>query len=122
MTLVKFRVISVNARGIANDVKRRSVFDYFRKNADFLVIQETHSCKEKEQIWQNEWGGRAIFSHGTTSARGIVVLMSKENFTKISNVYTDIDGRLILFDVIENNQLVTICAIYAPNEDSPTFF
>ena len=53
-----FRFITVNVRGIADSVKRRAIFDFHRKNADFLILQETHSVPEIESIWENEWGGK----------------------------------------------------------------
>ena len=45
-------------RGLANNEKRRAIFDKHRANADILILQETHSCKEFENIWVSEWGGK----------------------------------------------------------------
>ena len=105
-----------------NDKKRRSIFDYHRVNADILVLIETHSIPENECIWINEWGGKILFSHGTTKSRGIAVLISKTMGDKIINIEKCSNGRYIIFDIIENGETVSIAAIYAPNEDSPVFF
>ena len=43
-------------------------------------------------------------------------------YINVSNIYIGIEGRLIIFDYKEYDQLVSITAIYAPNEDSPIFF
>ena len=59
------KLLSINTRGISNDIKRRAIFDYHRCNADLLIMQETHSTPEIENVWENEWGGKTIFSHGT---------------------------------------------------------
>ena len=109
-------------RGIVSDKKRRLIFDYHRKNADLLVLLETHSSPNNESIWTNEWGGKIIFSHGSTQARGIAVCTSKEIFNRISNIHICTSGRLILFDIEEKGVLITIGALYAPNEDNPKFF
>ena len=109
-------------RGVADSKKRRSIFDKHRQNADFFILQETHSTKEVEKVWENEWGGKAIFSHGTSASRGIAIFMSKETHSKISNIHVDDQGRLIICDLKEQDFLVTIIAIYAPNEDSPMFY
>ena len=85
-------------------------------------MQETHSEKNIETIWENEWGGKAIFSHGTSAARGIAVFMSKTNYQQVKNIYTDTAGRLIIFDFQADDKEITFVAIYAPNEDSPVFF
>ena len=87
-----------------------------------LIMQETHSSKEVENIWQSEWGGKAVFSHGTSTSRGVAVFCTKEIFKNINNIYTAENGRTIIFDVVENMTTVTIAAIYAPNEDSPKYF
>ena len=40
----------------------------------------------------------------------------------MSNIYRDIEGRVIIIDLTHNCQIVTIVVVYAPNEDSPEFF
>ena len=89
-----------------------------------MILHETHSTPECEKIWRNEWGGEILYAHGTSAARGIAVCVKKQIFKNIRNVHTNGngDGRVIIFDVIENDQTVSIAAIYAPNEDKPVFF
>ena len=116
-----FKIFSLNTRGLANNEKRRAIFDKHRFHADLLILQETHSTPEIENIWQNEWGcGKIYYSHGSNSARGIAVCTAKQ--LQITNFYHDLNGRSIILDIIENNQIVSIAAIYAPNTDSPEFF
>ena len=107
---------------MSNPEKRRAIFDYHRVNADFLICQETHSCRDTQQIWTNEWGGGAIYSHGTSAARGIAIFHNKTLKGSICNIFTDEAGRVIIIDVEENGAFTTIAAIYAPNEDNPNFF
>ena len=114
--------MSVNVRGVANEVKRKAIFEQHRRNADILVLLETHSTSEIEQIWRSEWGGEVIFSHGTSAARGVAMFVTKDIFVKINNIYVGNDGRTIICDLKENEKYVTIVAIYAPNEDSPQYF
>ena len=85
-------------------------------------MQETHGSANVEQIWENEWGGKAIFSHGTSAARGIAIFVKKALYSSISNIFTDQEGRLIVFDIEVNEQKICLVAIYAPNEDKPMFF
>ena len=108
-------------RGAGDATKRRALFQYHRNNCDLLILQETHSCKEYENIWKAEWGGDIIFAHGTTQARGVAVLMVKGMRNSITNVYTD-EGRTIIFDIQQNEQKFTIVAVYAPNDDCPVYF
>ena len=84
-------MVTINARGIADKSKRIEVFSYYRFNADFLCIQETHSTNDKdvENMWRNEWGGGAIFSHGTSASRGVAVFYRKEFKSSIKNIECD---------------------------------
>ena len=105
-----------------DDVKRRAIFQTYRVNADILILQETHSSQEFEKIWENEWGGVAFFSHGSTNARGVAVFVAKSHKNRIKNIQPIEGGRLIIFDYVEQGQIVTIAAIYAPNIDTPQYF
>ena len=116
------KIVSLNTRGLQSCEKRRAIFDKHRFHADLLILQETHSSKEIETIWENEWGGRIVFSHGTTAARGIAILIRKELKDSIENIFTDSAGRVIIIDISIKDVVVTVAAIYAPNKDSPSFF
>ena len=87
-----------------------------------LILQETHSTPECESMWENEWGGKAIFSHGTSAARGVAIFMSKSIYKNISDIYRDISGRMIMVNITDNEVKITLIALYAPNQDTPTFF
>ena len=109
-------------RGVTNEEKRRAIFDKHRFNADILVLQETHSEPQCEKVWEAEWGGKAIFSHGTTASKGVAVFMSKTLYKGVTEIYKDTEGRTLIFNLEDNNQVMTIAVIYAPNTDSPDFY
>ena len=112
----------MNVRGVSNEIKRKAVLEYHRKNADVLVMLETHSEVKSETIWQSQWGGKILFSHGTSMARGVAVCLTKKLANKVKKVVSDDSGRFIILDLIEDGVLVTLAAIYAPNKDDPEFF
>ena len=116
---MQFNIISVNVRGMANPKKRRIIYNYVRERANIAVLQETHSKKEHEEIWRNEWGGSIIFDHGDTNSRGVCVLIAKNCSCQAKNVERSGDGRFIICDIMENDVCVTVCNIYAPNKDNP---
>ena len=107
---------------MSNREKRRAVFDYYRFYADFLICLETHSEKDIEAIWRNEWGGEVLYSHGTSGARGVAVFYTKKYKNKVKNILTSDDGRFIVLDIHEDEYIFTLCALYAPNNDTPSFF
>ncbi|CDQ93629.1 unnamed protein product [Oncorhynchus mykiss] len=64
-------VFSINARGICNILKRKSLFLYCKgKSADFYFIQETHACSIDTAFWKCQWGNDIWFSFGTNRSAG----------------------------------------------------
>ena len=110
-------------RGLANKQKRKLIYEYYRFQADIFLLQETHSEKATENIWRSEWGGPALFSHGSSSARGVAILFRKGFHCNISNIMTDFEGRFIGCNITTLNGLsFCLCNVYGPNEDKPAFF
>ena len=72
-----------------------------------------------EQIWEKEWKGQIIFSHGSNHSKGVAILIPskfKLEFEVIS-VYKDTEGRILLIECkIENNVIIIINA-YSPSKD-----
>ena len=115
-------IISLNTNGLAESEKRRAVFDFYRGKCDILLLQETHSSTEFENIWTNEWGGKAYFSHGTTNARGVMTLIKKGFSGDISQVKADKEGRVLSMNVFADNASFSLTNVYAPNGDTPQFY
>ena len=76
--VLNVKIISLNARGLKDDFKRRQLFKIIReKNADIALLQETHCTKEVAKIWESEWAGKMIHSYGTSGARGVSILFKR---------------------------------------------
>ena len=120
--IMAVRIVSINVRGIKDEQKRRSIFNYYRKRSDIICLQETHSEKQLERIWETEWGGKAIFSHGNSDSRGVCILISKKYCDCITNYWTDEAGRIACCNLKIMEKKVAIINIYAPNEDKPEFY
>ena len=122
---MSIKIVTLNARGLADTIKRRMVFNYYRSRADVLCLQETHCEEDMQPIWTSEWGGKAIFSQGTSAARGVCILLAKNIPYRMSSNSRDDEGRIVaceLENLDEPDKRVTICNIYAPNQDRPAFF
>ena len=74
----ELQIISLNMRGLKENNKRRIVFNKIQKYKGLILLQETHSSPEIEKLWQSEFGGKIIFSHGTTQSRGTALLIHNE--------------------------------------------
>ena len=97
------------------------VFDFYRSRADIVCIQETHSVKENEEIWKNEWGGKILFSHGTSNARGVAVLVGDKCALNVEKVDSDLEGRILACRVNTGDKIIGLINVYAPNEDKSSF-
>ena len=116
------KVITINASGMQNTVKRRAIFDFARNRADIICIQETHSSTNCENRWRLEWGSDIFFSHGETNARGTAILISKKLKSDTQLLEKDTKGRRVSIKVKFQETEILICNIYAPNPDTPEFF
>ena len=121
MTQVK--IISLNARGIANETKRRKLFKFLKhKDSDIVLLQETHSKKGDTKMWRSLWGSNLINAHGTSASAGVAILLNKRLNYELGKISIDPEGRYIIMDITINDKTLTIINVYAPNSDTPQFF
>lgn len=113
-------VASLNIRGLREANKRRELFWLlWKKPYNVIYLQETHSSKEIEQLWKNEWGGEIYYGHSDTNARGVAILVKNLDI-KVHNIQRK-NGRYIILDCLYNNCQYTLGNIYGPNTDDPSF-
>ena len=116
------KFLTLNANGLRQPVKRRAIFNYARARADIICLQETHSVQTDEQFWKFEWGAPIIFSHGDSNTKGVCILLRKGIEFKNQTIVSDEQGRFIICDIVIDEELLTVAAVYAPNKDTPKFF
>lgn len=87
-------------RGLADMGKRRLVLHWLKdREANVILLQETHSTKDTEHLWKSDWEGDIIFSHGTSSARGACILFKKGVGKEIFQAIADENGRFVILDI-----------------------
>ena len=115
----KLKVFSLNVRGIRDQTKRRSIFLFLKdQNANIYFLQETYSEPGDENIWKKEWGGELFFSHGTKHSKGVCFLVNPIMQLQVEYQYSNNSGRIVLITISLNGQKVTLCNIYAPNDQA----
>ena len=119
----EMRICTLNARGLGDRMKRKSMFQFLRKSADVIFLQELHiESVEKLHLWHTEWGGQLYTSLRESNKHGIAILENpKRNFV-LKNIKTDTNGRTVcgMLDVEEKSFL--LCNVYALNNDDPDYF
>ena len=98
--------MSLNVRGLRNQVKRRSIFSFLKdQNYQIYLLQETFSEPNDESIWKSEWRGAIFFSHGSTHSKGVSILINPSSKLIVEATGKDLEGRII-----------SVNLIYAPND------
>jgi len=68
-----------------------------------------------EIIWRNEWGGKIFFSHGTKHSKGVCILIHPSVQDKIEYSFSNKFRRIVLITIVINSLMLSLCNIYAPN-------
>ena len=115
----KYDILSLNVRGIRDQVKRRSIFHYLKDdNSKIYFLQETYSQPEDEIIWKNECGGEIFFSHRSKHSKGVCIFLQPTVQNKINYSFSDKGGRIVLITCVLNSLKLSLVNIYAPNSQS----
>ena len=125
MANVNFKFISLNARGIRDLNKRKSIFSWLqRQKADIAFLQETYSTCDVVDKWRFQWPGKFFYSHGTNHSKGVMILVSDKLQFELKSEVQDKDGRYILIDAVIQDSPFLLLNIYSPNNTAEqcTFF
>ena len=88
------KFITLNARGLRNKQKRRSLFEWIRnKEVEIIALQETYCTEDFIDKFNSDWDGRVWHSPATSShSSGTCILIPKEFNIEIINAYNDKAG------------------------------
>ena len=113
--------MSLNARGIRDLSKRKSIFTWIEKQkSDTAFLQETYSTPAIINDWKFQWRGEMIFSYGSNHSRGVLVLINDQlQYEMGKNTVIDDVGRYILLEMTIQESpslLLNLCALTKLNE------
>ena len=116
-----FEVVSYNVNGLGDDRKRRKIFNYVKKHTSgkaIVFLQETHSVQKFEKLFEYQWRGKVLFSHGTSSSRRVCICFRYDLDYKTFEVINDKDGRYIIARMEIQGQPYVLINCYAPNSET----
>ena len=112
----KLKLLSLNVRGLRNVSKRGAIFSFLKiQKATIFCLQETYSSPEDEKLWSAEWGGKIIYSHGTTHSKGVCILLNPSSPFNLSSILVDPEGRFLIGKLTIEEKYFFITNIYGPN-------
>ena len=107
-----------NCRGLGEGSKRRTIFNWIKKyHKGITFLQETHSTELSQNIWRNEWNGDIFFCHGSSTARGVAILIPCSIDIEVVEIIKDNTGRFLLLDTVFEGQTLILANIYAPTKN-----
>ena len=115
--MTSFDILSLNASGLRNHVKRKSLFKKFKDSKfDIVCLQETYITEELVNQWKREWGGELAYSIGTARSKGLLTLINRKNDYDWQIIYSN--DRILIIKIVINNAPLFVCNAYAPNNDN----
>lgn len=114
-----FCINSFNANGLRDRNKRKAILNWINTHHKGITfLQETHSIDNLEDAWKEDSQSKYVyFSHGTSVARGVCVILPSKADVQILNEISDTNGRFLLLHVIISNMELVLVNIYAPTKD-----
>ena len=116
-----FEVVSYNVNRLGDDWKHRKIFNYIKKHTSgkaVVSLQETHSVQKIEKIFEYQWKGEVLFSHGTSSCRRGCICFRCDLDYKTFEVINDKDVRYIIARMEIQGQPYVLINCYAPNSET----
>ena len=117
----EFEVVSFNVHGLGDDLKRRKIFNHMKKQTsgkDIICLQETHSTVRVEKLFEYQWRGTMLFSHGTSGSKWVCIAFRYNLEYQFLNTICDTDGRYIIACVEIQDQPNILINCHAPNTES----
>lgn len=108
-------LLSLNVRGLKNNVKRKATFLYCKEQkVNCFFLQETHSDCEDTRFWKLQWGDSAYFSHGSSHSAGVMILFYRFQGSIIDHK-SDSNGHWLMVTVeIDGVKFILVC-VYGYN-------
>lgn len=116
-------IFTWNVNGLNSPIKRTKCLEYLhRKQADIVLIQESHLKSRDVHRFQNKHYKVAAASSAASKTCGVIILLRRKFSFSIEGSGSDSDGRMAYLLGSYNNVKLALVSLYAPTEFDPTFF
>ena len=120
----EIKINSINVRGLRGFIKRSDILLKSKQEGiNVLCLQETHLLNNDLNSLKNTWNVNYFISGKARNAGGVLIVLNNNFEYKIHNKTIDEDGRFIILDIeLPDVARFLLINLYAPNNDTPTFF
>ena len=85
-----------------------------KKGGEIVLLQETYSTPDIEDVWRRDWSGQIFFSHGTNHSRGVLILIAPQVDFKIERITSHVDGRYVFLKGAAHGLNLLLGGVYFP--------
>ena len=68
------------------------------------------------KIWENEWGRKVLYNHGTCHSKGVMILLNPKLDCQIDEEVRDKNGRFLGARITLDDVQIVLANVYAPND------
>lgn len=118
-----YNVVSYNVKGLYNPIKRQKIMDQLKNmHSDIVYLQETHLSDDEHKKLSKSWASQVFYSsYSSGHKRGVAILLHRSVQFCLDSVFKDKEGRYIIVNGTIDGVWVTMCNVYAPNDNKPQF-
>ena len=121
--MAKLKVMSINARGLGTQHKRRDVMNHLKKfKCDIILLQDTHLIPNKVAAFNCLWRGKTYHSCYRNCSRGSSVLISSNVQHETVDTFSCDKGNFFILRCKIATETYLLGSIYGPNKDEPQFY
>ena len=119
----KIKIATLNVRGLNDHNKRKIIINSLNnKNADIILLQETHLTESAAKKLETEWRNKLYHSYGSSASSGVTTSINNKLNHEMLSEWSDTNGRFHILRTRIESKTFCIINIYAPNKDDPDFF
>ena len=118
---INFNFVSNNVKGLQSSKKRLKLFEYFRNKISpngIVFLQETHSTKNNEIKWKDEFRGNLYFSHGRSNSCGVLTAFLGTKPITVKKKVGDKEGRILILETSIDDCEYILINFYNANTES----
>ena len=126
--MTNLSVLSLNIRGLNNDLKRTQLFTLMKGdprfiNSHIICLVETRLHQKDHPAFSHSWNGPTFFSSNEGS-QGVAILVKKTTDIQITSSWSSDDGRALQIKFEWKGLPISLSTVYAPavTPDRAPFF
>ncbi len=101
-------------------MKRKKVLNTLKsKKYDVVLLQETHLSELQKKKLRGHWVGQIFYSVGSSSSKGVSILVHEHLQFKSKRIITDDSGGMVIVEADIQGHSMVLANIYVPNLDFP---